>query len=151
MYRKIVEKSGKNGFWKFKFNVNQNEKRKQKRNGWSNLRGALRAPLAGSPTCVFVFVFVLIYVEFEFSPPPTPQPRFQGVKQKTKNHEKYEVWLKWKFRSWRSILSRNHQNWRYLRVFLAILKFGKNRKKLYREQNCFQAVPNDLKFVLRQV
>ena len=26
---------------------------------------ALRAPLAGSPACVFAFVFVLIYVEFE--------------------------------------------------------------------------------------
>ena len=54
---------------------------------------ALRAPLAGSPACVFVFVFVLIYVEFEFSEsavPPTPQPRFQGMK----NHEKYEVLLK---------------------------------------------------------
>ena len=31
----------------------------------SNLRGALRAPLAGSPACVFAFVFVLIYVYFE--------------------------------------------------------------------------------------
>ena len=27
--------------------------------------GALRAPLAGSPACVFAFVFVLIYVYFE--------------------------------------------------------------------------------------
>ena len=26
---------------------------------------ALRAPLAGSPACVFAFVFVLIYVSFE--------------------------------------------------------------------------------------
>ena len=26
---------------------------------------ALRAPLAGSPACVFAFVFVLIYVYFE--------------------------------------------------------------------------------------
>ena len=26
---------------------------------------ALRAPLAGSPACVFAFVFVLIYVKFE--------------------------------------------------------------------------------------
>ena len=26
---------------------------------------ALRAPLAGSPACVFAFVFVLIYVQFE--------------------------------------------------------------------------------------
>ena len=34
--------------------------------------GALRAPLAGSPACVFVFVIVLIYVEFEFSSPPSP-------------------------------------------------------------------------------
>ena len=28
---------------------------------------ALRAPLAGSPACVFAFVFVLIYVEFELT------------------------------------------------------------------------------------
>ena len=33
--------------------------------GEATYRGALRAPLAGSPTCVFGFVFVLIYVEFE--------------------------------------------------------------------------------------
>ena len=59
--------------------------------GEATYGGALRAPLAGSPACVFVFVFVLIYVEFEFSPPSTPQPRFQGVKKK---HEKNEVWLK---------------------------------------------------------
>ena len=40
---------------------------KKKRNGEATYGGALRAPLAGSPACVFVFVFVLIYVEFEFS------------------------------------------------------------------------------------
>ena len=151
--------------------------------------GALRAPLAGSPACVFVFVFVLIYVEFEFSPPshpPAPVPRseqnyinsrksilkiqiqYNYIKRKTKrktqrvkqpfappsqvpplaflfsfsfwftlnlnfphppvpvprrenkNHEKNEVWLKWKFRSWRSILFKNHQNWSYPKVSLAI-------------------------------
>ena len=27
--------------------------------------GALRAPRAGSPDCVFVFVFVFVYVKFE--------------------------------------------------------------------------------------
>ena len=37
--------------------------------------GALRAPLAGSPACVFVFVFVLIYVELEFSPRPSPDSK----------------------------------------------------------------------------
>ena len=41
--------------------------------------GALRAPLAGSPACVFVFVFVFIYVEFEFSP-PSPSPPSPGSK-----------------------------------------------------------------------
>ena len=34
-------------------------KRKQKRNGGGHLRGALRAPRAGSPACIFAFVFVL--------------------------------------------------------------------------------------------
>ena len=33
--------------------------------GEATYGGVLRAPLAGSPACVFVFVFVLIYVEFE--------------------------------------------------------------------------------------
>ena len=41
-------------------------KRKQNRKGGSNLRGAYRAPHAGSPACAFVFVFDLIYAEFEF-------------------------------------------------------------------------------------
>ena len=41
-------------------------KRKQKRNRGRHLWGAaLRAPLAGSPACVFVFVFALIYAYFE--------------------------------------------------------------------------------------
>ena len=40
--------------------------------GEATYGGALPAPLAGSPACVFTFVFVLIYVEFEFSPPPSP-------------------------------------------------------------------------------
>ena len=60
--------------------------------GEATFEGALRTPLAGSPTCVFVFVFVLIYVEFEFSLPPNPQPWFQDVKRD--NNEKNEVWLK---------------------------------------------------------
>ena len=38
--------------------------------GEATYGGAFRAPLAGSPACVFVFVF--IYVEFEFSHPPPP-------------------------------------------------------------------------------
>ena len=57
-------------------------KRKQKRNGRSNLPGALRTPLAGSPTCVFVFVFVLIYVEFEFSE-STCRPPTRKTNQRT--------------------------------------------------------------------
>ena len=41
-------------------------KRKQKRNGGGHLRGALRAPQAGSLAFVSVFIFVSIYVQFEF-------------------------------------------------------------------------------------
>ena len=88
--------------------------------------GALRAPLAGSPACVFVFVFVLIYVEFEFSPPPPPHPPAPAPRRENKNHEKNEVWLKWKFRSWRWFLAKNHQNRSYPRVFSATLKFALN-------------------------
>ena len=86
MYRKIDEKWGKNRFWKFKFNINQNENKNA--TGEATHQGALRAPLAGSPACVFVFVFVLIYVEFEFSLPPTPS---LGSKAWKKNNEKNEV------------------------------------------------------------
>ena len=62
--------------------------------GEATYGGALRAPLAGSPACVFVFVFVLIYVEFEFSPPPPPHPPAPAPRRENKNHEKNEVWLK---------------------------------------------------------
>ena len=48
--------------------------------------GALRAPLAGSPACVFVFVFVLIYVELEFSPPPSPGSKAWKIKQENYQH-----------------------------------------------------------------
>ena len=60
----------------------KNKIESENKTGEATYGGALRAPLAGSPACVFVFVFVLIYVEFEFSPPPTPQLRFQSVKKK---------------------------------------------------------------------
>ena len=40
----------------------------------------------------------------------------------------FEVWLKWKFRSWRSILSKNRQNRSYPRVLLTTSKF---RQDLY--------------------
>ena len=33
--------------------------------GEDTYAGALRAPRAGSPDCVFVFVFVFVYVKFE--------------------------------------------------------------------------------------
>ena len=60
----------------FKFNVNQNENENKNATGEATYGGgALRAPLAGSPACVFVFVFVLIYVEFEFSPPLSPSSK----------------------------------------------------------------------------
>ena len=53
---------------------------------------------------------------------------------------KIEVWLKWKFRPWRSILSKNHQSWSYPRVFLATLKFGKIIKNCT-VKKLFSAVP----------
>ena len=116
-------------YWqfKFKFNVNQNEKRKQKRNGWSNLRGGRFAPPSQVPPLAFLFSFSFWFTLNLNFPTPNPQPRFQCVKKK---HEKNEVWLQWKFGAWRSILSKNHQNRSYPRVFLATLKFGKTRKKL---------------------
>jgi len=51
---------------KFKFNVSQIENENKNATGEATYAGALRAPCAGSPACVFVSVFVLIYVEFEF-------------------------------------------------------------------------------------
>ena len=85
----VAKKSGKTSLTEIKTKTKTKPKTKRVK---LPPGGALRAPLAGSPACVFVFVFVLTYVEFEFSPPPTPQPQFQGVKIKitTKN----EVWLK---------------------------------------------------------
>ena len=57
---------GTGGGWgKFEFNVNQNENENKNAMGEATYGGALRASLAGSPTCVFTFVFVLIYVKFE--------------------------------------------------------------------------------------
>ena len=43
-------------------NVNQNENKNKNATGEDTYAGALRAPRAGSPACVFVFVPVLIYV-----------------------------------------------------------------------------------------
>ncbi len=107
----------------FKFNVNQNEKRKQKRNGWSDLREGASRPPRRFPRLRFCFRFRFdlrwIWI---FPKPPSP-----GSKAWKKNQEKNEVWLKWKFRSWRSILTKNHQNRNYPQVFLATLKFGTNR------------------------
>ena len=42
----------------FKLNVNSNENENKNTTGEDTCAGALRAPRAGSPACVFVFVFV---------------------------------------------------------------------------------------------
>ena len=47
-----------------KFIENENENKNA--TGEDTYAGALRAPRAGSPACVFGFIFVLIYVYFEF-------------------------------------------------------------------------------------
>ena len=52
-------------------------------------------------------------------------PRHKNSAKNAKN----EVWLKWKFRFWRLILSKNHQNRSYPRVFLAMSKFDKKNVK----------------------
>ena len=46
-----------------KFIENENENKNA--TGEDTYAGALRAPRAGSPDCVFVFVFVFVYVKFE--------------------------------------------------------------------------------------
>ena len=53
-------------FWSFKSNRNSKENENKNATGEDTYAGALRAPRAGSPACVFVFVFDLIYAEFEF-------------------------------------------------------------------------------------
>ena len=58
-------------------------KRKQKRNGEDTYGGALRAPRAVSPACIFVFVFVLIYVKFEFSESTRRPPTRKKLKKTT--------------------------------------------------------------------
>ena len=93
-------------------------KRKQKRNGWSNLQGAQVPPLA------FSFEITL-----NLNFPPPPQPPVPVPRREKKNHEKNEVWLKWKFRSWRSILSKNRQNRSYPRGVNARSKFRLNRPR----------------------
>ena len=45
-------------FWSFKSNRNSNENGNKNATGEDTYVGALRAPRAGSPACVFVFVFV---------------------------------------------------------------------------------------------
>ena len=40
----------------------ENEIESENETGEATSRGSLRAPLAGSPACVFAFAFVLIYV-----------------------------------------------------------------------------------------
>ena len=51
---------------KFKFDIDQIKNENKNTTGEDTYAGALRAPRAGSPACVFVFVFDLIYVKFEF-------------------------------------------------------------------------------------
>ena len=82
--------------------------------------GGRFAPPSQVPPLAFLFSFSFWFtLNLNFPHPPAPVPR-----REKKNHEKNEVWLKWKFRSWRSILSKNHQNRSYPRVFLATLKFA---------------------------
>ena len=69
---------------------NENETNETKRNGRNETKqttgedtyaGALRAPRAGSPDCVFVFVFVFVYVKFELRKDltlPVIYPTFAG-------------------------------------------------------------------------
>ena len=97
--------------------------------------GGRFAPPSQVPPLAFLFSFSFWFtlnLNFPHPPPPAPVPR-----REKKNREKNEVWLKWKFRSWRSILAKNHQNWSYPRVFLSMLKFGKNRKR-YTVKNGFK-------------
>ena len=47
---------------KFKLNINSNENESKNATGEDTYAGALRAPRAGSPACVFAFVFVWIHV-----------------------------------------------------------------------------------------
>ena len=42
----------------FKLNINSNENESNNATGEDTYAGALRAPRAGSPACVFAFVFV---------------------------------------------------------------------------------------------
>ena len=53
-----------------KFIENENENKNA--TGEDTYAGALRAPRAGSPACVFVFVSVLIFVSFNFFLDNTP-------------------------------------------------------------------------------
>ena len=53
-------------FWSFKSNRNSNENENKNATGEDTYAGALRAPRAGSPACVFVFVFVWISVWFKW-------------------------------------------------------------------------------------
>ena len=45
--------------------MNKNGNENKNATGEDTYAGALRAPRAGSPDCVFVFVFVLVYVKVE--------------------------------------------------------------------------------------
>ena len=54
---------------------------------------ALRAPLAGSPACVFAFVFVFSWVKLKLSstPRPSPVPRREQKKAKQRSASKMKV------------------------------------------------------------
>ena len=82
--------------------------------------GGRFAPPSQVPPLAFLFSFSFWFtLNLNFPHPPAPVP-----KREKKNHEKNDAWLKWRFRSWRSILSTNHQNRSYPQVFLATLKFA---------------------------
>ena len=90
--------------------------------------GGASRPTQRFPCCLrfcfrFSFWFTL-HLNFPIPPPPSPD----STTWKKQNHETNGVWLKCKFRSWRSTLSKVHQNRSYPWVFFAISKFGKNCK-----------------------
>ena len=120
-----------NRFWKFKFNVNQNEKRKQNRNGWSILRGGRFAPPSQVPPLAFLVSFSFWFkLNLNFPYPPAPVPRRE---EKITKNKRSVAKMKVQVMTINSV-QKSSKNRSYPRVFLATLKFGKNRKKMYRKK-----------------
>ena len=59
----------KNNGKKIYGNENDNENENENKTGEATYRGALRAPLAGSPAFVFVFVFIVVLLSVKFFGP----------------------------------------------------------------------------------